>query len=303
MQAYAYTALGGPEVEALVELPTPEPGPGQLRIRVRAAGVNPIDWKRRTGYAPPGAPAPVLPAVFGGEAAGVVERAGPGVTDFAPGDEVFGQAAGGSYAEQALLLAELTARKPATVSFEDAATLPVAAATAHDAVVQLGLPRGATVLINGVGGGVGVAAAQIARHLGLTVVGTAGAAKKAFVESLGATPVEYGEGVADRIRAAAPQGVDGIVDLVGGPALEAVAVLLADRARLVTAADRATVAKLGGVPVHRLRTRAVLETVAGWVADGVLDPKVAEVFPLAEAARALRRVENGHARGKVVIAV
>jgi NADPH:quinone reductase-like Zn-dependent oxidoreductase len=135
-----------------------------------------------------------VPAVFGGEAAGVVERIGPGVTDFAPGDEVFGQAAAGGYAEWALLPAELTARKPAAVSFEDAATLPIAAATAHDAIVQLALPPGATLLIIGVGGGVGVAAAQIAHHQGITVIGTASAAKKDFVESLEVIPVEYGEG-------------------------------------------------------------------------------------------------------------
>ncbi|MEU4242701.1 NADP-dependent oxidoreductase [Actinoplanes sp. NPDC026619] len=300
---YAYTALGGPEVETFLDLPIPEPGPGQVLIRVRAAGVNPVDWKKRTGYRPAGAPVPEVPAVFGGEAAGVVERVGEGVTDLAPGDEVFGQTVTGGYAEYALLPAALTARRPPVVSFEDAATLPIAAATAHDALVQLDLPPGSTLLIIGAGGGVGVAAAQIARRHDLTVIGTASPAKKDFVESLEVVPVEYGEGVADRVRAAAPQGIDAILDLVGGDELETLAALLADRTKLVSAADRATVARLGGAPVERARTRAVLEQVAAWVADGLLNPRVVEVFTLAEARQALRRVEDGHARGKVVITV
>ncbi|MFD0522563.1 zinc-binding dehydrogenase [Paractinoplanes durhamensis] len=232
----------------------------------------------------------------------MVELIGPGVTGIAVGDEVFGQTVAGAWAEWALLPAELTARRPPSVSFEDAATLPIAAATAHDALVQLALPAGATLLIIGVGGGVGVAAAQIARIQGLTVIGTASAGKKDFVESLDVVPVEYGEGVADRVRAAAPQGVDGILDLVGGHALEEeVAGLLSDRTKLVSAADRETVARLGGAPVARLRTRAVLDQVAAWVADGLLNPRVVEVFPLPEAAQALHRVEGGHARGKVVL--
>ncbi|GIF20924.1 NADPH:quinone reductase-like Zn-dependent oxidoreductase [Actinoplanes tereljensis] len=300
-QAYAFTALGGPEVESFLDVPKPSPGPGQVLIKVRAAGVNPVDWKKRTGYRPQGAPEPSVPAVFGGEAAGVVEQVGPGVTDFRPGDEVFGQTVAGGYAEYALLPAQLTARRPSVVSFEDAATLPIAAATAHDALVQLDLPPGSTLLIIGVGGGVGVGAAQIARLHEINVIGTASAAKKDFVELLEAVPVEYGEGVADRVRAAAPEGIDAILDLIGGPELEELAELLDDRTKLVSAADRATVARLGGAPVERARTRAVLEQVATWVADGVLNPRVVEVFTLAEARQALRRVEDGHARGKVVI--
>jgi NADPH:quinone reductase-like Zn-dependent oxidoreductase len=300
-QAYAFTAFGGPEVETFLDLPVPEPGPGQVLVKVSAAGVNPVDWKKRTGYRPAGAPAVELPAVFGGEAAGVVERAGPGVTGFAPGDQVFGQAVAGAYAEYALLVADITAPRPATVSAEDAATLPVAAATAYDALVQLDLAPGRTLLVLGVGGGVGTAAAQLARHLGLTVVGTASAAKKAFAESLGVVHVERGDGFVDRVGEAAPGGVDAVLDLVGGADLEQAARLIGDRERLVTAADRATVARLGGSPVRRARTRAVLEAVAARVADGVLSPYVSEVFALKDAPRALRLVEGGHARGKIVI--
>ena len=302
-KAYIYSENGGPEVESFADLPRPVPGTGELLVAVRAAGVNPVDWKRRAGYRPVGVPAPQLPAVFGGEVSGVVEEIGDGVEGFAVGDAVFGSPVGGGYAEYALLPAALVARKPEKVSWADAATLPIAAATAYDGVLQLALPAGATLLVTGAGGGAGVAAVQIAVHLGLTVVGTASAAKKEFVESLGAVHVAYGPGVVDRIRAAAPQGVDAVYDLVGGDALEEAAELLADRSKLITGADRETVAKLGGVPVARERTSAVLDAVARLVADGVLVPHVTAVFPLDRADAALRAVEEGHAQGKIVIEV
>jgi NADPH:quinone reductase-like Zn-dependent oxidoreductase len=302
-RAYVYTEFGGPGVETFIELPSPAPGPGQLLVAVHAAGVNPVDWKRRTGYLPPSAVAQPFPVVFGGEVSGVVEEVGPGVAGFAVGDAVFGPAATGAYAQYTLVPAELTAHKPAALSHADAATLPVAAATAYDGVHQLALPAGATLLITGAGGGVGVAATQLARHAGLSVVGVAGAGKKAFVESLGAVHVESGFGLAERVAAAAPGGIDAIYDLVGGATLEAVAGLLADRSKLITAADRQTVARLGGAPVARARTRAVLDAVAALVVAGVLDPHVAARFPLDRAAEALRTVEDGHAQGKVVIEV
>lgn len=302
-KAYVYDRHGGPEVEAFAEVERPVPGPGQVLVAVRAAGVNPVDWKRRTGYTPAGAAPAELPAVFGSEVAGVVEEAGDGVTWFSPGDAVFGNPVTGGYAEYTLLPAELTAHKPAELSFADAATLPVAAATAYDGVRQLELPPGATLLITGVGGGVGVAAAQIARHGGIKVIGTASVGKKDFVEELGVTYVEPGPGVADRVRAAAPDGVDAVFDLVGGAALEEAAELLEDRAKLITAADRATVARLGGSPVRRARDRAVLDAVARLAVEGALRPYVTETFPLDRAPEALRKVEDGHAQGKIVIEV
>lgn len=302
-KAYVYTGLGGPETETFTDLPRPVPGPGQLLVEVRAAGVNPVDWKRRTGYRPVGAPVPDLPAVFGSEVSGVVAAAGPDTDGFAVGDAVFGNPVSGAYAQYALLPVAVTAHKPDGLSWADAATLPVAAATAYDGVRQLELPKGATLLITGVGGGVGVAAAQIARHYGLTVVGTASAAKKDFVESLGVTHVAYGPGAADRVREAAPEGVDAVYDLVGGDDLRGLAGLLADRSKLISGADRVTVAELGGAPVRRERTAEVLDAVARLVVDGALDPLVTRTFPFAEADKALREVEDGHARGKVVIEV
>jgi NADPH:quinone reductase-like Zn-dependent oxidoreductase len=304
LKAYVYNGHGGPEVEALADVPRPEPGPGQLLIAVDAAGVNPADWKRRAGaMRTPDSPPEHFPLLFGREAAGLVAAVGPGVDGFAVGDAVFGSSDGGGFSEYALLLASVSAHRPPGLSSTDAATLPVAAATAYDGVRQLALPPGATLLITGVGGGVGVAAAQIARHDGLTVIGTASAGKKDFVESLGVTHVEYGPGVADRIRAAAPQGIDGLYDQVGGQALDEVAPLLADRSKLVAAGDRATVTRLGGAPVARARNQEVLDTVAQLVIDGALNPYVTHTFPLDQAADALRLVEDGHVRGKVVIEV
>lgn len=301
--AYVHTAFGGPETESFADLPRPVPGPGRLLVAVRAAGVNPVDWKRRDGYRRAGGPATELPAVFGSEAAGVVVEVGPGVEGFAPGDEVFGHADNGGYAELTLLPAVGTAHKPAALAWTDAAALPVAAATAYDALVQVALPEGATLLVNGVGGGVGVAAAQIARHRGLTVVGTASEGKRAFTESLGALHVASGPGVADRVRAAAPGGVDAIIDLVGGEPLRELAVLLGDRSRLVSGADKEGAARLGGSAIVRERTAAVLDAVAALVVAGVLDPYVTRTFPLAEAGAALRAVEEGHTRGKIVLTV
>jgi NADPH:quinone reductase-like Zn-dependent oxidoreductase len=304
VKAYVYNGHGGPEAESFADAPRPEPGPGQLLIAVHAAGVNPADWKRRTGaMRTPDSPPEHFPMLFGREAAGVVEALGAGVTGFVRGDEVFGNTDAGGFSEYALLPAGVTTKKPAAVSYTDAATLPVAAATAYDGVRQLALPPGATLLITGAGGGVGVAAAQIARHIGLTVIGTASAGKKGFLESLGITHVEYGPEVAGRIRRVAPQGVDGIFDQAGGQALEQVAPLLTDRSKLISAGDRATVARLGGSPVARARNQHVLDAVGQLVAGGALNPFVTSTFPLDQAAQALRLVEDGHAQGKVVIEV
>ncbi|NUP20204.1 MAG: zinc-binding dehydrogenase, partial [Streptomyces sp.] len=192
----------------------------------------------------------------------------------------------------------------AGLSFADAATLPVAAATAYDGVRQLDLPSGATLLVTGAGGGVGAAAVQIARAGGVRVLGLASEGKKDFVESLGAVHVPSGPGWTERAAAAAPDGVDGVYDLVGGEVLTEAAPLLADRAKLITAgAPPEVVAELGGTRVSRARTAAVLDAVAQLVVNGDLDPHVIRRFPLDEAGEALRTVEEGHARGKVVIEV
>lgn len=297
MRGYGFVDVGGPEQQAFLDVPVPEPGEGELLVRVRAAGVNPGDWRLRNGeYGTVG------PAVLGREVAGTVVAVGAGVEGVVSGEEVFGGCPGmvGGWAEQALVTASFAARRPDAVSPRDAAALPVAAGTAYDALDALALPAGATLLVNGAGGGVGIPTVQLARARGLRVVGTASAAKQDLLAELGAVPVPGGDGVADRVRAAAPDGVDGVFDLVGGQALRAVAPLT-DPARLFSVADKPLVAELGGRDVVRDRSTRVLDALAALVATGDLDPWVRTVFPFARAGEALAEVESGHALGKVVI--
>jgi NADPH:quinone reductase-like Zn-dependent oxidoreductase len=303
VKAFGYRSNGGPEVQEFLDLDMPTPMPGELLVEVRAAGVNPVDWKIRSGMFG-NASEGDLPKVLGSEVSGVVRGVGKDVDGFAENDEIFGSVAPGSgaFAEYTLVTAGAAARKPPQVSFNDAATLPVAAATAYDGVTQLGLKEGQTLLINGIGGGVGVAAAQIARDLGVNVIGTGSEDKRAMVETLGATLIPSGDGVADRIRQILPDGVDAIFDLAGGDALRAVAGLVSDKSKLISAGDF-SVDELGGHVIERDRTSRVLDIVAGLVADGKLDPHVEDVRSLDEAADAVAAVEIGHARGKVVVEV
>jgi NADPH2:quinone reductase len=304
VKAFGFSHYGGVEVQEFLDIDVPSPLPDEVLVEVRVAAVNPVDWKIRAGYLQQVMPRE-LPAVLGSEVAGVVRGVGKDVVHFAVGDEVFGSVAGGSgaFAEFTLTPEAATALKPPQVSFADAATLPVAAATAYDGVTQLGLTSGETLLINGASGGVGVAAAQLARDLDITVVGVAGADKRALVESLGAIFVAYGDGVAQRVREVMPDGVDAIFDLAGGDGLREVSTLLEDHSRLITAADAVTAGKLGGQVVQRDRTSRVLAIVAALVADGKLDPHVEDILELDHAADALAAVETGHAKGKVVIQV
>lgn len=303
-KAYGFTQYGGPDTQDVLDVPMPVPGAGELLVAVRAAGVNPVDWKIRQGYLAEVAPLQ-LPAVLGQEVAGVVTEVGQDADGFAVHDEVFGAVAPGSggYAEFTLVTAASTTKKPPQLSFTDAAALPVAAGTAYDAIHQLGLTEGQSLLINGIGGGVGVIAAQLARDGGVFVIGTGSEAKRELTESLGATLVPHGDGVADRVREIMPDGVDAILDLVGGDAVRAVAGLVSNPRRLLTTADPSVLEELGGIGVERDRSGAVLDALAQLVVDGKLDPHVGDVVPLERAADALAGVEAGHTRGKVVISV
>jgi NADPH:quinone reductase-like Zn-dependent oxidoreductase len=300
MRAYGFTTVGGPETEAFLDVATPEPGAGELLVAVRSAGVNPGDWKVRDGsYGIAG------PAVLGREVAGRVVAVGPDVEGFAVDDEVFGGCPGmvGGWAEQAIVTAGFAAHRPPAVSPEQASVLPVAAGTALDALHQLDLAPGTTLLVNGAGGGVGVVLVQLAAARGIRVVATASPGKHALLARLGAVPVAYGDGVVDRVRAAAPDGVDAVFDLVGGDPLRTVAPLLTDRHRLISIADYGLSTELGGQQLVRDRSTAVLTELAGLVADGSLDPHVTDVRPFDDAPAALALVEQGHATGKVVIDV
>lgn len=302
-RVFVFRQYGGPETQVLVDRDVPEPGPGEVRVAVRAAGVNPADWKRRSGRF---GTRIALPAPMGLELAGVVDAVGADVRGLVVGDAVLGLPARGrgALAEHTIARAEDLVPKPAAVSFVDAAALPVAGATAYDVVHQVPLDPGATVLVTGAGGGVGVIAVQLAvAVLGLRVIGTGSEAKRALVEDLGAVFVASGPGVEQRLAAAAPGGVDAVVDLVGGNALREAAHLARDPAAVVSTADPGTARELGGAGVVRHPTRESLGALLGHVVAGHVRPRVSEVLPLERAADAVAAVETGHATGKVVVEV
>ncbi|MFE3826649.1 NADP-dependent oxidoreductase [Streptomyces sp. NPDC059092] len=302
-EAFGFREFGGPQVQEFFDRPDPVPNPAEVLIRVTAAGVNPLDHKLRSGIAPQFFGERPFPQVFGAEATGVVLAVGAEVEGLDVGDTVFGCAltGAGTYAGTTVLLGTNTARKPEALRDDWAATIPVAATSALNAVDQLDLPSGATVLINGVGGGVGLATAQVARDRGLNVIGTGSTAKRTLAEAAGATFVDYTDGrVAARVRELAPDGVDGLVDLVGGESLRTVAPLTREPKKVVSVADE-TVAELGGEMVRRRADRADLEHAAALMVQGRLDPYIVKTYPLSRAAEALALVESGHAPGKVVI--
>lgn len=297
MKAITYTEFGGPEVLRLDEVEEPHAGPGQVRLKVLAAGVNPLDHKIRNGWMPHMAPA--FPAIPGLEAAGVVDEVGEDVTGISVGDEVLAWTVTGAYAEYAL--ATDFAPKPAELDRDTAAALPVAVETSVRVLGTLKVADGETLLLHGAAGVVGAVAVQLAVARGATVIGTASPANHDYLRSLGAIPVAYGDGLADRVRAAAPQGVDAVFDAAGQDALEPSIELRGGTDRIVTIADpRAaelgvTFSGGGGPFGDRLAEYARL------AADGKLTVRVAQSFPLAEAAKAQELSATGHAGGKVVV--
>ncbi|CAB4873736.1 MAG: NADP-dependent oxidoreductase [Rhodococcus sp.] len=298
MIAYGFDEYGGPDTETFLDLPMTEPGSGQLLVAVHAAGVNPADWKVRAGNRKDTVQI-TLPAVLGREVSGTVVGVGSGVDGFSVGDEVFGATASGhgGYAQYTLLNAAGTAHKPESVSWSVAATLPVAAGTAFDALRGLALTAGNTVLVLGAGGGVGSSVLQLARADGIDVLGVASSGKREWIESLGAEFVESGPEYVGSIS----RPVHGIVDLVGGDTLRAAAVKTG--APIVSVADPVLAAQWGGSGAVRERTTAAFTRLADLVVTGVLRPRIDHTFPLDRAGEALALVENGHALGKVVIEV
>ncbi|NMD64054.1 UNVERIFIED_ORG: NADPH:quinone reductase-like Zn-dependent oxidoreductase [Nocardia globerula] len=300
--AYGFTEYGGPQTQSFFDVSLPPPGAGQIVVSVRAAGVNPADWKVRAGTRKDTVPV-TLPAVLGREVSGVVTSVGPRVTEFDVGDEVFGSTATGfgGYTEATVLNASQAARKPTAASWADAAVIPVACGTAFDALHDLDLAAGATLLVLGAGGGVGTSTLSLARARGITVLGVASAAKQDAVEETGSLWVDSGDLWADAVAALAPSGVDGVFDLVGGEPLQRAASLRRPGAPLISIADSVAATELGGSGVERRRTTAVFTAVAELVADGSLDPAVRQRFPFEQAGSALAAVESGHSAGKVVI--
>ncbi|MFI5931632.1 NADP-dependent oxidoreductase [Actinoplanes sp. NPDC051494] len=297
MQAITFTTYGGPEVLKLSEVEIPQPGPGQVRVAVRAAGVNPIDWKIRTGSIRDVFPV-TMPHTPGLELAGVIDAAGPGA-ELAVGDEVFGWADTGAYAEYAL--ATNLARKPAALTWADAASLPIAGAAAIRDLELLRVRAGETLLIHGASGTTGRFAAQAAVAKGVTVIGTAGARHHDDLRSLGVVPVLYGEGWPDRVRAVAPGAVDAVYDTAGHGMLPASIELRGTTDRIITIADVAAFEL--GIPYSTggEQTGAALAEVARWVTDRGVRIAHREGYPLAEAAAAHIESEGGHPGGKLTL--
>ncbi|GAA2832029.1 NADP-dependent oxidoreductase [Kitasatospora sp. CM 4170] len=304
MKAIAIRRYGGPEVVEYTELPDPKVGPDSVLVQVRAAGVNPVDWKVREGRLD-GLIDAHFPLVMGWDAAGVVRAVGGGVTEFEPGDEVYGYVRKdavehGTYAELVAAPVRTLAHRPAALDWAQSGGLPLAGLTALQALRAVRVGAGDTVLVHAAAGGVGHLAVQLARAFGARVIGTAGERNHDYLRGLGAEPVAHGEGLAERVRALAPDGVDAAVDLVGGGAAGLSAALVADPARIASVADYG-VRALGGQYVWARPDAAGLAELAGLADAGRLTVTVASTFPLAQAASAQALSAEGRTRGKIVL--
>jgi NADPH:quinone reductase-like Zn-dependent oxidoreductase len=305
MRAMTYAEYGTPDVLSLTEQPRPKVGPGEVLVRVRSASVNPVDWKLMSG----GLDAVMdvrFPVVPGWDVAGVVEAVGFDTPEFAPGDEVIAYARkdyvhGGTFAEYVTVPARSLAPKPRSLSWDEAAGLPLAGLTAWRVLKRLGVGEGDTVLVHGAAGGVGSLGVQLARSLGARVIGTASERNHERLRDLGAEPVTYGDGLAGRVRALAPGGVDAVADFVGG-VLDATLAVLAPGGRHASIAD-GSVAENGGSYIWVRPDGVELGELADLADAGVIRVPVARTFPLEELADAFRFSAEGHAAGKVVVRV
>jgi NADPH:quinone reductase-like Zn-dependent oxidoreductase len=298
MKAIQFDRFGGTEVLHEADVEVPQPGPGQVRVRVMAAGVNALDGKIRSGAMQAMFPTP-LPVIPGHEVAGVVDALGEGVTDMRVGDEVVGWSDTGAFAQYAL--ASTVAPKPVNLDWQRAVALPVASETAERALNLLAIARGETLLIHGAAGGVGTIAVQLAVARGARVIGTAGADNQDYVASLGATATMYGDGLVERVRALAPDGIDAVLDVAGKGALEDSITLRGGTDRIVTLADfRADQLGVTFSKGGRERSADRLAALAQDAATGTLVITVT-AYPLSQAATAQQVSDSGHVRGKLVL--
>ncbi|RLK61556.1 NADP-dependent oxidoreductase [Actinokineospora cianjurensis] len=302
MTAVAVTQFGAPEVLRLITLPLPEPGPGEVRLRLHAAGVQPFDVAVRRGVGPPAGQA-VLPQVIGNEYAGVVDAVGAGVDSVSVGDEVLGFAVYGSYAQYRIAPAANLVAKPESMPWAVAGSFTAGAQTASMAIEDLGVRVGETLLVHAGAGAVGTMAIQLARLRGATVIATASLANHDYLRELGAIPVEYGDGLVERVRAVAPRGVDAALDGAGIDALTASIELGVDPDRVVTLVVWDRYAEFGVRRVTGTRSAARLAGLVDLYDRGLLRAHVRSRYPLAAASHAHREVETGHGRGRVVLVI
>ena len=287
----------------LEQIPQPEPQEGEVLVRVYAAGVNPVDWKIRAGWLKDFRPS-TFPYVPGADLAGVVEKVGPGVTAFQSGQEVFGRSSQGSYVEYSIAPANTLALKPKTLSFDDAATIPVGATTGWQGLFDHGnLQPGQRVLILGGAGGVGLFAVQFARWKGAHVISTASTGNVDFVRSLGAeTVIDYTKTrVEDEVH-----DVDLVFDTVGGAALASAWPMLKRGGTLVSIAGQPDEAKARELGVRTASfsaqvTSELLSTFAQLISEGQVKTFVGATFPLSEAGKAQELSQGGHGRGRIIL--
>jgi NADPH:quinone reductase-like Zn-dependent oxidoreductase len=310
MRAVAINRWGGADKLELMDVEPPPVAPDGVLLRIRAAGLNPADWKTREGKQAERFPYH-FPLILGWDAAGVVEKVGPAVTWFKPGDEVFGYVRRhdlqyGTYAQYTTAPEGFFAPKPPSLSFAEAAAVPLAALTAHQGLEALGLRGGETLFIAGGSGGVGHFVVQLARARGARVIASASARNQDFLRSLGAEPVDYGAGdVTARVRElAGDHGVDAAFDIFGGEAQERALDLLRPGGRIVSIIAPAN--RRDHVESHYVFVRPSgydLAEMSELIADGQLRPHVDETYPLERAADAMDRLQDGHVRGKLVLTV
>jgi len=307
MRAAIYDSFGGADVLDVREVADPPVGPDTVLVRTRATSVNPVDWKIREGYLQ-GAYPHHLPVIPGWDVAGVVEAVGPAVTTGVEvGDEVYGyvrrdDVRHGTAAELVPAPERTVSRKPASLSFEEAAAVPLAGMTAYQALTEaLDVQAGDRVLVHAAAGGVGHLAVQIAVALGAEVVATASTRNHDLLRGLGAAEVvDYHAGpVSEQLE----MPVDAVLDLVGGDALADAPNQVKDTARVASIIDPQTVLEMGGRYVFVRPERAHLDALAALSDEGKLRVEVAERFPLDRIADAHRASEEGHTRGKIVVTV
>ncbi|MEP7334853.1 MAG: NADP-dependent oxidoreductase [Actinomycetota bacterium] len=308
MRAIGIHEFGGRDKLQPLEISEPKVPPDFVKIRVRAAGVNPVDWKLREGRLEPRFPV-IFPVVPGWDAAGVVAEVGPAVTEFAPGDEVYAYCrkhfiGEGTYAEYVSVPDAYVARKPESLSFEQAAAIPLAGLTAYQALfLAAGLTAGERVLVSAAAGGVGSFAVQLAIDAGAEVIGVASEPHRERVLELGAYEmIDRSRDVVEAVREFVPEGVDVAFDLYGD---ERLGDAVRDGGRLVSIAAPPSYRERGVVPsyVFVRPDGEQLEELSALADDGRLLVDVAEVLPLEEAARAHELSEAGHVRGKLVLRV
>jgi len=285
------------------EVDEPKLPPASVLIEVRAAGVNPVDWKVMAGYLDAIMPVQ-FPVIPGWDVSGVVIGVGLDTPEFQIGDEVMAYArkdvvGGGTFAERVAVPVHAVAHKPASLSFEQAAGLPLAGGTALRSIDALGDIDGSTVLIHGAAGGVGSFAVQIAATRGARVIGTASAANHDYLRGLGAEPTTYGEGLAERVLELSGGPVDAVADFVGGQLPTTLAVLRPDGAH-VSVAD-STVTAHGGRHIWVRPDGSETARLAELADAGALRVAIAGTFSLEQTSDAFRASSAGHTRGKLVI--